>query len=115
MRRLQAPQWSLHNLGSASHDAGICKPRPHTGLPPVACSPWNFPLLMAAWKIAPALACGNTIVLKPAEQTPLTALRVGELALEAGLPAGVLNIVTGYGPDAGAPLISHKDVDKVWL
>jgi phenylacetaldehyde dehydrogenase len=74
--------------------------------------PWNFPLLMAAWKLGPALACGCTIVLKPAEQTPLSALRLGELLLEAGLPEGVLNIVTGYG-DAGAALAAHPDVDKV--
>ncbi len=75
--------------------------------------PWNFPLLMAAWKIAPALACGNTIVLKPAEQTPLTALRLGEICQEAGLPDGVLNIVPGYGPTAGAALAEHMDVDKI--
>jgi len=75
--------------------------------------PWNFPLLMAAWKIAPALACGNTVVLKPAEQTPLTALRLGEICQEAGLPDGVLNIVTGYGPTAGAALAEHMDVDKI--
>ncbi len=75
--------------------------------------PWNFPLLMAAWKIAPALACGNTVVLKPAEQTPLTALRLGEICQEAGLPDGVLNIVTGYGPTAGAALAAHMDVDKI--
>ncbi len=74
--------------------------------------PWNFPLLMAAWKLAPALATGCTIVLKPAEQTPLSALRLGELMLEAGLPAGVVNIVTGFG-DAGAALAAHDDVDKV--
>jgi len=75
--------------------------------------PWNFPLLMAAWKIAPALACGNTVVLKPAEQTSLTALRLGELCQEAGLPDGVLNIVPGYGPTAGAALAEHMDVDKI--
>ncbi len=74
--------------------------------------PWNFPLLMAAWKLAPALACGVTVVLKPAEQTPLSALYLGELLLEAGLPAGVVNIVTGFG-DAGAALSGHPDVDKV--
>ena len=74
--------------------------------------PWNFPLLMAAWKVGPALATGCTIVLKPAEQTPLSALRLGELALEAGIPAGVLNVVTGEG-DAGAALAAHDDVDKV--
>ncbi|MFI2477692.1 aldehyde dehydrogenase family protein [Nocardia xishanensis] len=74
--------------------------------------PWNFPLLMTAWKIAPALAAGNTVVLKPAEQTPLTALLLGELFEEAGFPPGVVNIVTGYG-DAGAALTAHSDVDKV--
>jgi aldehyde dehydrogenase (NAD+) len=75
--------------------------------------PWNFPLMIAMWKIAPALACGCTIVLKPAELTPLTALRLGELALEAGIPAGVLNVVPGYGATAGAALVNHPDVDKV--
>ena len=74
--------------------------------------PWNFPLLMAAWKVAPALATGNTLVLKPAEQTPLTALLLGQIMVEAGVPAGVVNIVTGYG-DAGAALSGHEDVDKV--
>jgi phenylacetaldehyde dehydrogenase len=74
--------------------------------------PWNFPLLMAAWKVGPALATGCTIILKPAEQTPLSALRLGELALEAGIPPGVLNVITGYG-DAGAALAEHDDVDKV--
>jgi acyl-CoA reductase-like NAD-dependent aldehyde dehydrogenase len=74
--------------------------------------PWNFPLLMAAWKVAPALAAGCTIVLKPAEQTPLTALRLGELALEAGIPAGVLNVVTGDG-ETGAAVVDHGDVDKI--
>ena len=75
--------------------------------------PWNFPLLMAAWKLGPALAAGCTIVLKPAEQTPLTALRLGELICEAGFPDGVVNIVTGYGETAGAALAAHPDVDKV--
>ncbi|HKB04303.1 MAG TPA: aldehyde dehydrogenase family protein [Gemmataceae bacterium] len=75
--------------------------------------PWNFPLLMQAWKWGPALACGNTVVLKPAEQTPLTALRVAKMAQEVGFPDGVINIVPGYGPTAGAPLASHMDVDKV--
>jgi phenylacetaldehyde dehydrogenase len=74
--------------------------------------PWNFPLLMAAWKLGPVLACGCTVVLKPAEQTPLSALRLGELMLEAGLPAGVVNIVTGFG-DAGAAIAGHDGVDKV--
>src|ERR1700755_1706128 len=74
--------------------------------------PWNFPLLMATWKLGPALACGCTVVLKPAEQTPLSALRLRELVQEAGLPDGVVNIVTGFG-DAGAALAAHNDVDKV--
>jgi len=74
--------------------------------------PWNFPLLMAAWKLAPALAAGNTIVLKPAETTPLTSLLLGEIIQEAGLPAGVVNIVTG-GPATGAAVAGHKDVDKI--
>jgi phenylacetaldehyde dehydrogenase len=75
--------------------------------------PWNFPLLMAAWKIGPALAAGCTVVLKPAEETPLTALRLGELILEAGIPAGVVNIVTGLGETAGAALASHSGIDKI--
>jgi acyl-CoA reductase-like NAD-dependent aldehyde dehydrogenase len=75
--------------------------------------PWNFPLLMAAWKLAPALACGNTVVLKPAEQTPLTALRLGELLQEAGVPDGVVNILPGFGETAGAALAEHPSVDKV--
>jgi aldehyde dehydrogenase (NAD+) len=75
--------------------------------------PWNFPLLMQAWKWGPALAAGCTVVLKPAEQTPLSALRVGELALEAGFPEGVVNIVPGFGETAGAALAEHMDVDKV--
>jgi aldehyde dehydrogenase (NAD+) len=75
--------------------------------------PWNFPLLMMAWKWGPALACGNTLVLKPAEQTPLTALRVAELAMEVGFPPGVINVIPGYGPTAGAALSSHMDVDKI--
>ena len=75
--------------------------------------PWNFPLLMAAWKLGPALACGNTVVLKPAEQTPLSALRLGELIQEAGFPDGVVNIVPGFGPTAGAALVRHPAVDKI--
>ena len=75
--------------------------------------PWNFPLLMAAWKLAPALAVGCTVVLKAAEQTPLSALRLAELILEAGFPAGVVNILAGYGETAGAALASHDLVDKV--
>jgi aldehyde dehydrogenase (NAD+) len=75
--------------------------------------PWNFPLLMLAWKWGPALACGNTIVLKPAEQTPLTALRMGELAIEAGFPPGVVNIVNGMGETTGAAMVVHPDIDKI--
>ncbi len=75
--------------------------------------PWNFPLLMAAWKWGPALAAGCTVILKPAEQTPLSALRLGELAMEAGFPAGVINIVPGFGETAGASLVAHKGVDKI--
>ncbi len=75
--------------------------------------PWNFPLLMAAWKLGPALAAGCTVVLKPAEQTPLSCLRLGELIQEAGFPDGVVNIVPGYGETAGAALAAHPDVDKV--
>jgi phenylacetaldehyde dehydrogenase len=75
--------------------------------------PWNFPLLMAAWKLGPALASGCTVVLKPAEQTPLTALRLGELIMEAGFPEGVVNIVPGYGETAGAALAAHPKVDKI--
>ncbi|MFN5182122.1 MAG: aldehyde dehydrogenase family protein [Bacteroidota bacterium] len=74
--------------------------------------PWNFPLLMAAWKIAPALACGNTVVLKPAESTPLTALKLAEIIQESGLPAGVVNIVTGFG-NTGAAIVRHPKVNKV--
>ena len=74
--------------------------------------PWNFPLLMASWKIAPALACGNTVVLKPAETTPLTAMKLAELIQDAGLPPGVVNIVTGAG-ETGATMVNHPDVDKI--
>jgi aldehyde dehydrogenase (NAD+) len=75
--------------------------------------PWNYPMLMQAWKLAPALATGNTVVMKPAEQTPLSALRVGELILEAGFPEGVVNLLPGFGPTAGAAIARHMDVDKV--
>jgi aldehyde dehydrogenase (NAD+) len=75
--------------------------------------PWNFPLMIGMWKLAPALACGCTVVLKPAELTPLTALRIGELALAAGFPPGVLNVVPGLGTVAGAALVDHPDVDKI--
>jgi len=75
--------------------------------------PWNGPIAMLAWKVAPALACGNVSILKPAEQTPLTALRIGELILEAGVPEGVVNIITGFGETAGAAIATHPDIDKV--
>jgi acyl-CoA reductase-like NAD-dependent aldehyde dehydrogenase len=75
--------------------------------------PWNFPLEMAAWKVAPALACGNTVVLKPAEQTPLTALELAHIAADVGIPAGVLNVVPGFGETAGAALVRHPGVDKI--
>ena len=74
---------------------------------------WNFPMLLAAWKLGPALATGNTVVLKPAEQTPLSALRLGELCLEAGIPPGVVNVLPGFGPTAGSALVPHPDVDKI--
>lgn len=75
--------------------------------------PWNYPLLMASWKIAPALVAGNSVVLKPSEKSPLTALRLGDLALEAGIPAGVFNVVPGFGSEAGSPLALHMDVDCI--
>ncbi|XP_054625573.1 aldehyde dehydrogenase family 1 member A3-like [Dunckerocampus dactyliophorus] len=75
--------------------------------------PWNFPLLMLTWKMAPALSCGNTLVIKPAEQTPLSALHVGSLIKEANFPPGVVNILPGLGPTAGAAIASHMDIDKV--
>ena len=78
-----------------------------------AITPWNYPLLMATWKIAPALAAGNTVVLKPAEQAPLSCLRLAELFIEAGGPAGVLNVVNGLGEEAGRALALHNDVRKI--
>ena len=74
--------------------------------------PWNFPVMMAAWKLGPALAAGCTVVLKPAEQSPLSALRLGELAMEAGIPPGVMNVITGFG-ETGAALVDHPGVDKI--
>src|SRR5690606_27251974 len=73
--------------------------------------PWNFPLLMATWKLAPALAMGNSVILKPSEKSPLSALRLAELAIEAGLPHGVFNVLPGFGQTAGEPLALHMDVD----
>src|SRR3954469_15720563 len=75
--------------------------------------PWNFPLLLTAWKVAPALACGNTVILKPASQTPLSALALGEIALEVGLPAGVLNVLTGPGAQLGQAIVEHPGIDKI--
>ncbi len=75
--------------------------------------PWNYPLMMAAWKVAPALATGNTLVLKPASATPLTAIRLGELALEAGIPAGVLNVIPGPGAEVGEAMAAHPGIDKI--
>jgi 4-guanidinobutyraldehyde dehydrogenase / NAD-dependent aldehyde dehydrogenase len=75
--------------------------------------PWNYPMLMASWKLAPAIAVGNSVVLKPSEKSPLTALMLGELALQAGIPAGVLNVLPGFGPEAGSPLSLHMDVDCI--
>jgi aldehyde dehydrogenase (NAD+) len=75
--------------------------------------PWNFPLLLAAWKVAPALATGNTVILKPASQTPLTALALGEIAVEAGLPPGVLNVITGPGSSVGQAIVEHPGIDKI--
>lgn len=75
--------------------------------------PWNFPLMIAIWKLMPALACGNTIIIKPADETPLTALRLAELAIEAGIPAGVLNVLIGRGSEAGAALVAHPGINKV--
>jgi aminomuconate-semialdehyde/2-hydroxymuconate-6-semialdehyde dehydrogenase len=79
-----------------------------------AIAPWNFPLMLESWKVAPALAWGNTVVLKPAEDTPASATIMARLALEAGLPPGVLNVLQGYGPDsAGAALTAHPGVDRI--
>src|ERR1043166_7779441 len=75
--------------------------------------PWNFPLLLTAWKVAPALACGNTVIIKPASQTPLTALALAEIAAEIGIPAGVLNVITGPGSTVGQMLVEHPGIDKI--
>jgi acyl-CoA reductase-like NAD-dependent aldehyde dehydrogenase len=118
----QTVAWLRHFAGWAERIRGDVIPvrQPHmhcyTRKEPVGvCGqiiPWNFPMLMASWKLGPALAAGCTVVLKPAEQTPLTALRIGELALEAGIPPGVLNVLTGAG-DTGAALVDHDGVDKI--
>ncbi len=75
--------------------------------------PWNFPLLLASWKVAPALACGNTVIIKPASQTPLTALALGDIAIDAGLPPGVLNVLTGPGAELGQAIVEHPGIDKI--
>jgi aldehyde dehydrogenase (NAD+) len=115
-RDVDVPTASAHLF----HHAGWADKLEHAGMGPAprplgvvgAVIPWNFPLLMAAWKIAPALACGNTVVLKPAETTPLSALVLAEIAADAGLPPGVLNVLPGAG-DIGAALVGHPDLDKV--
>lgn len=115
-RDVDVPTASAHLF----HHAGWADKLEYAGLGPAprpvgvvgSVIPWNFPLLMAAWKIAPALACGNTIVLKPAETTPLTALVLAEIAAEAGLPGGVLNVLPGAG-DVGSALVGHAGLDKV--
>lgn len=110
--------WATKIHGKTSEFPGLAEPMlGYTLREPVGVVgmivPWNSPLMIASWKLAPALAAGCTCVLKPAEETPLTALRLGELALEAGIPPGVVNIVTGYGHTAGAALSAHPDVDKI--
>ena len=97
------PHSGPHFLYTRDEPVGVC----------AQIIPWNFPLLMAAWKLGPVLATGCVSILKPAEQTPLTALRLGELILEAGFPNGVVNILPGYGPSAGRALSQHHLVDKV--
>jgi phenylacetaldehyde dehydrogenase len=109
--------WATKIEGSTITPAGGTPFHVYTKREPVgvvgAIIPWNFPLLMCGYKLGPALAAGNTVVIKPAEQTPLSALRLAELINEVGFPAGVVNIVTGFGPTAGAPLASHPGVDKI--
>ena len=109
--------WATKIEGSTISPAGGANVHVYTRREPVgvvgAIIPWNFPLLMCGYKLGPSLAAGNTVVLKPAEQTPLSALRLADLIEEVGFPPGVVNIVTGFGPDAGAPLASHPGVDKI--
>ena len=109
--------WATKIEGKTITPAGGANFHVYTRREPVgvvgAIIPWNFPLLMCGYKLGPSLAAGNTIVLKPAEQTPLSALRLAELIAEVGFPPGVVNVVTGFGPDAGAPLAAHTDVDKI--
>src|ERR1700722_8792319 len=108
--------------GLATKNLGYVNPGPDKGMrltlkEPIAVAgqiiPWNYPLLMAAWKLAPALAAGCTCVLKPAEQTPITALEMAEWLADVGLPPGVVNIITGFGETCGAPLVQHPDVNKI--
>jgi len=102
------------DLRQTSRSAGVLLLHRHEPIGVVGqIIPWNFPLLMQAWKWGPALACGNTVILKPANRRPLTALRVAQLALDVGFPNGVINVVPGYGPTAGAALSGHMDVDKM--
>ena len=100
MRRSRSPGVSLQRFASRSASSGLIVP-------------WNFPANIASWKLGPALACGNTVVLKPAELTPLSALRIGELCLEAGIPDGVVNVLVGKGSVVGQRLIEHPDVAKI--
>jgi phenylacetaldehyde dehydrogenase len=109
--KLEGKYIPLSNLAAPGQYLSFTRPEPVGVVGQII--PWNFPLLMAAWKLAPALATGCTVVLKVAEETPLSALRLGELLLEAGLPDGVVNIVPGFGETAGAALASHPDVNKV--
>jgi phenylacetaldehyde dehydrogenase len=109
--------WATKIEGNTITPAGGAAFHVYTRREPVgvvaAIIPWNFPLLMCGYKLGPALAAGNTVVIKPAEQTPLSALRLAQLIKEVGFPPGVVNVVTGFGPTAGAPLASHRDVDKI--
>ena len=109
--------WATKIEGETIPTAGGAPFHVYTRREPVgvvaAIIPWNFPLLMCGYKLGPALAAGNTVVVKPAEQTPLSALRLMQVMAEIGFPPGVVNVVTGYGPSAGAPLAAHPDVDKV--
>jgi phenylacetaldehyde dehydrogenase len=109
--KIEGKHIAISNLAAPGEYLSFTRPEPIGVVGQII--PWNFPLLMAAWKLAPALATGCTIVLKVAEETPLSALRLGELLLEAGLPDGVVNIVPGFGETAGAALAAHPGVDKV--
>ena len=109
--KIEGKHISISNLAAPGQYLSFTRPEPIGVVGQII--PWNFPLLMAAWKLAPALATGCTVVLKVAEETPLSALRLGELLMEAGLPGGVVNIVPGFGETAGAALAAHPGVDKV--